>query len=75
MARSDCLSVSALSALTWSAEDRRAWNEAYRHARRIDRRRRARERAAADRFMRLHYVPTDAERHSVHVDVMGERGQ
>jgi hypothetical protein len=53
----DSLSPVALSRLTWTAEDRRAWDEAYRatlwiHVRREERIRVARERSAVLRAAR-----------------------
>lgn len=43
------MTADRLSQLTWTVEDRRAWHEAYLHARRVERNRRRRARAASDR--------------------------
>lgn len=70
-----------LSALTWTVDDRRAWLAAYQAARRIDRARRRRARAASDRFAALagsareqheEYSARRESMHSVHVDRLPE---
>lgn len=64
----------ALSRITWTVDDRRAWLAAYADARRIERVRRARARKAADRFASLarqaerEQRTYDAERYSVRAD-------
>lgn len=63
------LSPRALSSLTWTADDRRAWNEAYRAALVID----------AARSMLAGWTPSGwtadvpSERFSVHVDILAGR--
>lgn len=54
------MTPAALSRITWTVDDRRAWLAAYADARRIARVRARRERRAA-------------ERHSVHADVLAAR--
>jgi hypothetical protein len=58
------MSARGLSRLTWTADDRAAWNEAYRAAIRIDAVRSAYVLASAHR-------ENDA-RYSVHVDLLGD---
>lgn len=64
-----------LSMLSWTLDDRRAWSEAYAHARAIDRRRKRLEREAGDRIA---YVSgrgpriVEGRRFIVHADLMGD---
>lgn len=58
------MTPAALSRITWTLEDRRAWLAAYEDARRIARVRDRRERAARERHV---------DCHSVHADVLADR--
>lgn len=70
------MSVAALSRLTWTADDRRAWNEAYRTAVLITARRAlvgTRAAIALERFQLARDRVLAGDVHSVHVDVLTGR--
>lgn len=71
------MTPAALSRLTWTEDDRRAWRAAYAHARRIDRRRRRLAGSARVReydVVRGPFRGYEDGRFSVHADVLEREG-